>query len=185
MTDRRRSLRALTAALLAVALSLAVAACGSSSTDEKTGLMEGEPVTLGNLQYNVVFSRFLNPHDTEDREYLVGQAPPPADAAYLGVFMQILNKSHDRHEPIPREFKVVDTEEQVFTSLASDSIYALPLGGSIGPEDVAPALDSTPQVGPIGASLVLFEIPDGAAENRPLQLVIPGTDGPASIDLDI
>jgi hypothetical protein len=184
MTDRRRSLRALTAALFAVALALAVAACGSSS-EEKTGLIEGEPVTLGNLQYNVVFSRFLNPHDTEDREYLVGQAPPPPDAAYLGVFVQIINKSHDRHEPLPEEFKVIDTEEQEFTSLASDSIYALPLGGSIGPEDVAPALDSTPQVGPIGASLVLFEIPDAASENRPLQLVIPGTDGPATVDLDL
>ncbi len=184
MTDRRRPLRALAAALLAVGLSLAIAACGSSS-EEKTGLAEGEPVSLGNLQYNVVFSRFLNPHDIEDHEYLVGQAPPPADGAYLGVFVQIINKSHDRHEPIPGEFKVVDTEDQEFTSLASDSIYALPLGGSIGPEDVAPALDSTPQVGPIGASLVLFEIPDAAAENRPLQFVIPGTDGPASIDLDI
>ena len=184
MTARRRSLCLLGAALLGAILSLSIAACGSSS-DEKTNLLEGEPVTLGNLQYNVVFSRFLNPHDIEDHEYLVGQAPPPADAAYFGVFVQIINKSHDRHEPIPREFKVVDTEDQEFTSLASDSSYALPLGGSIGPEDVAPALDSTPQVGPIGASLVLFEIPDAAAENRPLQFVISGTDGPASIDLDI
>ncbi len=180
MTARRRLL---CAALLGALLSLSIAACGSS--DEKTGLMEGEPVTLGNLQYNVVFSRFLNPHDIEDHGYLVGQAPPPADGAYLGVFVQIINKSHDRPEPIPAQFKVVDTEEQEFTSLASDSTYALPLGGSIGAEDVAPALDSTPQVGPIGASMVLFEIPDGAAESRPLQFEIPGTDGPASIDLDI
>lgn len=184
MTDRRRPLRALSAAVLAVALSLAIAACGSHS-EEKTGLIEGEPVTLGDLQYNVVFSRFLNPHDTEDRDYLVGQAPPPADGAYLGVFVQISNESHDRRQSIPDEFKVIDTEEQEYTSLASDSLYALPLGGSIGPEDLAPALDSTAQVGPIGASLVLFEIPDAAAENRPLQFVIPGTDGPASVDLDI
>ena len=184
MAARRRPLCLLGAALLGALLSLSIAACGSSS-DEKTDLMEGEPVTLGNLQYNVVFSRFLNPHDVEDHEYLVGQVPPPADGAYLGVFVQIINKSHDRPEPIPGEFKVVDTEEQEFTSLASDSTYALPLGGSIGTEDIAPALDSTPQVGPIGASLVLFEIPDAAAENRPLQFVIPGTDGPASIDLDI
>jgi hypothetical protein len=184
MTDRRRSLRALGAALLAVALSLAIAACGGS-TEEKEGLIEGEPVTLGNLQYNVVFSRFLNPHDTEDREYLVGQAPPPDDGAYLGVFLQIINKSHDRSEPIPEEFTVIDTEKQEFTSLASDSVYALPLGGSIGPEDVAPALDSTAQTGPIEASLVLFEIPDAAVENQPLVFEIPGTDGPASVDLDI
>jgi hypothetical protein len=184
MADRRRPLRLLSAAFLAALLSLSIVACGSSS-EEKTDLMEGEPVTLGDLQYNVVFSRFLNPHDVEDHEYLVGQPPPPADAAYFGVFVQIINKSHDRPESIPAEFKVVDTEEQEFTSLASESVYALPLGGSIGPEDAAPALDSSPQVGPIGASLVLFEIPDAAAEDRPLQFVISGTDGPASIDLDI
>ena len=184
MTARRRSVCLLGAALLGALISLSVAACGSSS-NETTGLTEGEPVTLGNLQYNVVFSRFLNPHDIEDHQYLLGQAPPPADGAYLGVFVQIINKSHDRREPIPGQFKVIDTEDQEFTSLASDSIYALRLGGSIGPEDVAPALDSTPQVGPIGASLVLFEIPDAAAENRPLQFVIPGAGGPASIDLDI
>ncbi len=184
MTDRRRLLPPLAAALIAAVLSLSIAACGSSS-EEKTGLIEGEPVTLGNLQYNVVFSRFLNPHDVEDHEYLVGQPPPPADAAYFGVFVQIINKSHQDPEPIPREFKIVDTEEQEFTSLGSESIYALPLGDSIGPEDVAPALDSSPQMGPIGASLVLFEIPDAAAEDRPLQFVIPGIDGPATIDLDI
>ena len=100
MTDRRRPLRALAAALLLVGLSLSIAACGSSS-EEKTGLMEGEPVTLGDLQYNVVFSRFLNPHDVEDHEYLVGQPPPPADAAYFGVFVQIINKSHDRERVDP------------------------------------------------------------------------------------
>jgi hypothetical protein len=184
MSARRRPLCLLLAALLGALISLSVAACGSSS-EEKTDLIEGEPVTLGNLQYNVVFSRFLNPHDVEDHEYLIGQAPPPSDGAYLGVFLQVINKSHDRSEPLPGEFKVIDTQEQEFTSLDSESVYALPLGGSIGPEDVAPAPDSTAQNGPIGASMVLFEIPDAAAENRPLELVIPGTGGPASIDLDI
>jgi hypothetical protein len=184
MTARRRLLLPLLAALIAGLTSLSVAACGSSS-DEKTGLMEGEPVALGNLQYNVVFSRFLNPHDVEDSEYLVGQPPPPADAAYFGVFLQIINKSHEDPEQVPEQFKIVDTENQAYPSLPTKSIYALKLGDSIGPEDLAPALDSSPQVGPIQASMVLFQIPDAAAEDRPLVFVIPGTDGPATIKLDI
>lgn len=184
MIDRRRSLPPLLAALVLGLLALSISACGSSS-DEKTGLMEGEPVSLGDLQYNVVFSRFLNPHDVEDSEYLVAQPPPPADAAYFGVFLQIINKSHEDPVPVPDQFKILDTEDQAYTSIPSDSIYALRLGDSIGPEDLVPALDSSPQVGPIQASMVLFQIPDAASENRPLQFVIPGIDGPATIDLDI
>ncbi len=184
MTDRRRLLLPLLAALILGLVTLTISACGSSE-DEKTDLMEGEPVTLGDLQYNVVFSRFLNPHDVEDRQYLVGQPPPPADAAYFGVFVQVINKSHEDPLVIPEVFKIVDTDDQAFTSLASDSLYALPLDASIGPEDIAPALDSAPQVGPIDASMVLFLIPDAAAENRPLKFVIPGIDGPATIDLDV
>lgn len=184
MTPRRRLLLPLLAALIAGLASLSIAACGSSS-EEKTGLMEGEPVTLGNLQYNVLFSRFLNPHDVEDREYLVGQPPPPPDAAYFGVFVQIINKSHKDPEQVPEQFKIVDTEDQAYLSLPSKSSYALKLGDSLGPEDLAPALDSSPQVGPIQASMVLFQIPDTAAENRPLRFVISGIDGPASFDLDI
>jgi hypothetical protein len=182
--ERRRILLPLFAALILGLATLAVSACGSSS-DEKTGLIEGEAVTLGDLQYNVVFSRFLNPQDVEDREYLVGQPPPPADAAYFGAFVQIINKSKEDPVPIPREFKIVDTEGEAFTSIPSTSSYALPLGDSIGPEDLAPALDSSPEVGPIEASMVLFQIPDAASENRPLQFVIPGIDGPATIDLDV
>ena len=39
--------------------------------------------------------------------------------------------------------------------------------------------------GPIQGSLVLFLIPDDASENRPLELVIPGDGGPATVELDL
>jgi len=59
------------------------------------------------------------------------------------------------------------------------------LGDSVGPEDDVPAADSTAQVGPIQGSLVLFKMPDENKENRPVQLVINGEDGPATVDIDL
>jgi hypothetical protein len=61
----------------------------------------------------------------------------------------------------------------------------LALGAPIGPQDQAPALDSTPQVGPIQGAMVLFSIPTTANDNRPLVLDIPGPGGPAKITLDL
>jgi hypothetical protein len=178
---RRRSTVCLLASLVLAASGLA--GCGESN--EKEGLMEGEPVELGQLQWNVIFSRFLNPSDAEDHAYLVGQRPPPADATYLGVFVQILNKDKEGPQHLPPTLTIVDTEHQSYESLPSESLYALQLGGEIASEDQVPALDSPPQVGPIKGSLVLFLIPDKAAEDRPLELVIPGEDGPATVDLDL
>ena len=147
--------------------------------------MEGEPVELGPLQWNVIFSRFLNPSDEEDQAYLVGQRQPPADATYLAVFVQILNKDKEGPQRLPSTLTILDTEHQSYESLPSDSLYALQLGGRVAAEDQVPALDSSPQVGPIKGSMVLFLIPDKAAEDRPLELVIPGEDGPATVDLDL
>jgi hypothetical protein len=178
---RRRSTVCLLASLVLAASALA--GCGESN--EKEGLMEGEPVELGPLQWNVIFSRFLNPSDEEDRGYLVGQEPPPADATYLGVFVQILNKDKENPQRLPATLTILDTEHQSFDSLPTESLYALPLGGDVSPEDRIPPLDSSPEVGPIKGSLVLFLIPDKAAEDRPLELVIPGEDGPATVDLDL
>jgi hypothetical protein len=59
--------------LLAVVLALAaaamfvLAACGE---EEETEVIEGEPVELGDVSYNVVTTRFLNPDDSQDAEYL-------------------------------------------------------------------------------------------------------------------
>jgi len=183
MTARRRLL-CLLAAVVALSLaSIALAACGSSE-DEKTGLIEGEPVELGNLEYNVLFSRFLNPNDVEDSQYLVGQPAPKSDELYLGVFMQVQNTG-DESEQLPSSVTVSDTEDQVYRPLPSDSPYALQLGAPVGVEDQVPAIDSPPQVGPIEGSMVLFRIADQSTEDRPLTLLIPGEGGPAEVELDI
>jgi hypothetical protein len=178
----RRLLRLLPA-LAVLALSAALVACNTS--EDKRDLSEGEPVQLGDLQYNIVFSRFLNPNDVEDHEYLVGQPAPKPDQLYLGVFVQILNKNKNSPVTVPSGWTITDTEHNTYYPLASRSPYALRLGAPIGPQDQAPALDSTPQVGPIEGSMVLFSIPDSATEVRPIRLIIPGEGGPAEVTLDV
>jgi hypothetical protein len=178
----RRLLRLLPA-LAVLALSAALVACNTS--EDKRALSEGQPVQLGDLQYNIVFSRFLNPNDVEDHEYLVGQPAPKPDQLYLGVFVQILNKNKNSPVTVPSGWTITDTEHNNYYPLPSRSPYALRLGAPIGPQDQAPALDSTPQVGPIEGSMVLFSIPDSATEVRPIRLIIPGEGGPAEIELDV
>ncbi len=52
-----------------------LSACGE---EEESEVVEGEPIEVAGLEYNVQITRFLNPDDTEDAEYLVGQPPAAA-----------------------------------------------------------------------------------------------------------
>jgi hypothetical protein len=172
-------------ALSGVLLVPALSACGAD--DESTSVAEGEPLTLDPLQYNVIISRFLNPDDTEDADFLVGQPPLEGDELYLGVFMQIKNEDEDASAPLPSSFKVVDTQDREYRPIESNSPYALPLGGTVPPDGEYPIPDSTADVGPIEGSLVLFKISTESTEDRPLQLEIPGTTSGESgtVELDI
>jgi len=182
MARRRRIVPSLLAVLLLVAAAFALAACGASNDSKE--VVEGEPVELGELQYNVVFSRFLNPNDNEDAAYLVGQPAPPDGSSYFGVFVEVQNESEEPQE-LADSFTITDAGRQTFEALESESLYALPFGGEVESQEQIPVLDSTPQQGPIEGSLVLFELPASASENRPLTLSIPGPDGPATVTLDL
>lgn len=168
--------------LVLVAAALGVSACGYSS-DEKD-VVEGESVALGDLNYTVVFSRFLNPNDNEDSAYLVGQPQAPPGSTYFGVFFEVENEG-DAAKSLPAELTITDTEHRVFKAIPSESLYALPLGGVIESDEQVPLLDSTPQQGSIEGSLALFLLPASASENRPLVLEIPGVEGPAAVTLDL
>jgi hypothetical protein len=181
--SRDRHLARLLAALTVACAAFVLAACGYSSEGE-TEVVEGEPVELGELQYNVIFSRFLNPSDNEDSAYLVGQPTPPPGSTYFGVFFEVQNESEEP-QTLPHEFKIHDADHQEFVALESESLYALPMGAEVEAEEQAPILDSTAQQGPIEGSVVLFELPASASENRPLILEIPGPGGPAEVTLDL
>ena len=182
MTRLRRNAVPLLAALALAAAALGASACGSESHSKD--VVEGQPVTLGELEYNVIFSRFLNPNDNEDSAYLVGQPAAPPGSAYFGVFLEVQNES-DEPQTLADSFTVTDADHETFEALESESLYALPFGGEVESQEQIPILDSTAQQGPIEGSLALFELPASASENRPLTLSIPGPDGPATVTLDL
>lgn len=182
MPRRTRLVLPLLAALLLGMVALTVSACGYSS--DSKDVSEGEVVELGDLKYQVVFSRFLNPNDNEDAAYLVGQPPLPKGSSYFGVFLEVQNKSEDTQK-LAESFTIKDAEDNTFDAIPSESLYAFPVGGEVESQEPIPAPDSTPQQGPIEGSLVLFELPASASENRPLTLFIAGPEGPAEVKLDL
>jgi hypothetical protein len=182
MPRRTRLALPLLAALLLGLVAMAVSACGYSS--DSKDVVEGEVVELGNLKYQVVFSRILNPNDTEDPAYLVGQPPLSKDSTYFGVFIEVQNKSEDTQK-LAESFTIEDAEHETFDAIPSESLYAFPFGGEVESQEPIPAPDSTPQQGPIEGSLILFEIPASASESRPWTLLIAGPEGPAEVTLDV
>lgn len=168
--------------LAALALAFGLAACGSESHSKD--VVEGQPVELGELKYNVTFSRFLNPSDNEDAAFLVGQDAVPPGSAYFGVFLEVQNES-DEPQKLADSFTITDADHETFEAIPSESLYALPFGGEVESQEQIPILDSTPQQGSIEGSLIIFELPASASENRPLVLSIPGPEGPATVTLDL
>jgi hypothetical protein len=175
--------------VLAVVLALAVtlvgvAGCGDEAEKE---VVEGEPLELGELALNVQITRFLNPNDREDGDYLAGQqVPPPAAQEYLGIFIEIDNEgSEDARLPTAADLSVVDTTGQSFEAVESDSPFALDLGGGIEAHSEVPAPDTPAASGPTQGSIVLFLVPANIGDNRPLELEVShgGEDG--TIELDI
>lgn len=175
-------IRSLFALAAAACLALALGAC---SSEEHGALVEGEPFHVGDLEYTVVFTRILNIDDVEDRAYLEGQDPPAPGHYLVGVFLTIENTSEDNKARIPEDFELVDTEGNSYKPKELDNLYSLPLGAEVGPTDFVPAIDSTAQVGPIGGSMILFEIPDYVTSNKPVELIIPGGEHEARVPLDI
>jgi|SRR5215213_5487291 len=175
MSLPRRLFLPLLAALALALLAVGVSACGYES--HETEVAEGEPVELGDLSFNVTFSRYLNPNDTEDSAYLVGQEnPPPEGETYFGVFFEVQNETSES-QTLPSTVHIMDADGQRYDVLPSESLYAFPFGGEVEEHEQIPVLDSTPDLGPIEGSVAIFLLPEEANENRPLILHIPGADG--------
>ena len=183
MLVNRRLVLPLIAALALAALTLGVTACGYSSDSKE--VVEGEAVNLGELQFIVTFSRYLNPNDNEDSAYLVGQPPPPNGSTYFGVFFEVQNESEEP-QTLPSTLTITDAAEKTYDVIPSKSLFALEFGGEVEPQEQIPVLDSTAQQGPIEGAVALFLLPSEASDNRPLTLHIPGAEGEkAEVTLDL
>jgi hypothetical protein len=169
--------------VLTLAGATSLAACGKDEGELE--VIEGEPVELGDLSYNVQITRPLNLGDDEDSEYLHGQPRPSADQAYLGVFLNIENEG-DSPATIADEFEIRDTQDTVYEPLPSDSPYALELGATVPAEGAIPVPGSTAAAGPIKGAMLLFLIDRVSEQNPPIELEIPGESGETGIvELDI
>jgi hypothetical protein len=185
MSPHRRPLLSLLALLALLALAVGASACGYESDAKE--VEEGAPVEIGELHYNVTFSRYLNPKDSEDEAYLVGQKEAPKGESYFGVFFEVQNES-DHVQPLPQTLTITDTDDQEWEVLESESIFAFPIGGEVEAEEQIPVLDSAAQLGPIEGSVAIFLLPEEASENRPLVLHIPAAEegehgGEVTLDL--
>ena len=107
---------------------------------------------------------------------MAGQPPLGPNQYYLGVFMQIQNKSSSAQR-LPSNFRVVDTVGTRFKPVPSKSLFALKLGGNVAGNGVVPAPETTAANGPIQGSMVLFRINSAAIQDRPLTLDIPSSTG--------
>lgn len=178
---RRASILALTIGLLATGLALA--SCGGEEPGGTEG-SEGEPIVLDDVAYNVGITRFLNPDDAEDHEYLVGQPPARSGTYYLGVFLTIENES-DETRSTASDYTVVDTLDNKYRPLASDSPFALRIGLPVEGDGQVPILDTTAQTGPNQGSLLIFQVNDDVSDNRPLILEVGSAGETGEITLDI
>jgi hypothetical protein len=171
------------ALLVALVLPLALSACGGDD-EASTEVVEGEPLELGDLSYNIQITRFLNPADSEDAEYLVGQPPLEPGTEYLGVFMVIENDSSEP-QPSAESYVVRDTLENEYEPVESRSPYALEVGAEVPGDGQLPLPDTTAQTGPNQGSLLIFKVDDVVSENRPLKLDVDSPDGEGEVVLDI
>ena len=181
-----RSRRALALAfVLALALALVgFAGCGNDLSKEAD---EGVPIKLGDLEINVQETRFLNPSQSDDKDYLQGQQlPTPTGKSYLGVFLTIENTGDDPLRlPANAQVSVTDTTGAAYESIPSHTPFAVPLGSELAGGADIPAPDTAAQSGPVQGSLVLFLVDEGVSENRPLKLEIDFEGETGEITLDI
>jgi hypothetical protein len=174
---------------LALTLTLALLGAGAVGCGEghDTSVDEGIPLKLGDLEFNVQLTRFLNPANREDALYVAGQqVPPPSDKDYLAVFLTVKNTGgDDLHLPTVDEMEIVDTTGGTYHPLVSHSPFALPIAGIVPAHDIVPLPNSAAASGPAQGSFLLFEVDKGVVENRPLELEITSGNEKGSIKLDI
>jgi hypothetical protein len=179
----RRRLSTIT--LLAALAASLVALGGCGAEEEEFHSVEGEPLELGELLYNVQITRFLNPDSIPDSEYLEGAEPLAEGEQYLAVFVRITNEGEEI-EQVPEGFEIETSRDETFEAMEIENAFAMPLGAEIPGEGQIPEVDTPAASGPIKGSMILFAVPEDATEDRPFELLIEGPEGePGVVELDL
>src|SRR4051812_14656936 len=154
--------------------------CGSKSGEGQgrslEAQQEGMYIDYGDLTYQVQLSRFLNPGDPEDKQYLQGlpqgiNPQLPGDETWFGVWMRVKNYSDGALTPT-NDFTIIDTEKNEFRPVPLD-VKTNPFvydPFELQHAQVLPAPDTAAASGPIQGSLILFRLKTDSLQNRPLVL---------------
>jgi hypothetical protein len=180
-----------------VALSTAfvalVAGCGNKDEEHTTAETEGLYLDINGLKYQIEMSRYMNPADVEDKEYLVGLPPgteqPSADETWFGVWVRVENPSEDETLPAAGRWEIHDTQENVYRPIPIDADvnpFAYE-AVDVPPKTVLPLASSAAGQGPIQGSLLLFKLKVASLQNRPLELKFSNGGGgqEGTYDLDV
>ena len=147
-------------ALLAVAATLGLSACGDSHTKVSGGTYAGESganapyLDVGPLVYEVQLSRQLNPFDTEDATYLVGLTPAQQRLApgeeWFGVFLQVYNNAETAHVAAGAlSMRITDTQGNVYRPTLPNATNPFAYRAGVVPaKGRIPALDTVAADGP-------------------------------------
>ena len=167
------------------------AGCGNKEEFITVAETEGVYVDVAGLTYQIQLSRFLNPGDVEDKQYLYGLPAGvpkelPGDEIWFGVWMRVKNYS-EQALTTTDEFKIVDTEgnefEPVPLEVPANPFVYVPI--KLYPSQVLPTPDTAAASGPIQGSLILFRLTAEALPNRPLRFEISQGNEKAEIALDL
>jgi hypothetical protein len=161
--------------LLVCLLAALVALSGCENIRENNAGREGLPEDIGHLEYNVYITRELNLYDVEDQGYYDGKEAAPGHALY-GVFLTVCNPSEvvkSTHWQSASRFEIEDTLGNKYKAipLPKSNVFSyqpqrLKHGACI------PEPGSLAATSPTGGSLLIFDLPLEALENRPLNLLI-------------
>jgi hypothetical protein len=161
--------------IVLAALALVAAGCGRGEGVRTTAETEGLYLEVGGLKYQIQMSRYMNPSDVEDREYLVGlpesTAEPDADETWFGVWVRVQNESGEARRAADT-WEIHDTQENIYRPIPVDTdlnpfVYE---AGEVPPHTVWPLADSAAGQGPAQGLLLLFKVTTESLQNRPLEL---------------
>jgi hypothetical protein len=182
--------RLLTVSAVSLASMGGLAACGAEH-EVKHGETEGVMVETGHLKYQVQISRILNPADWEDRDYLKGL---PAGSRlgngedWFGVFIRVFNETGQPH-PSASQFVMRDTTGKEFRPVQIDT-NANPVAfrsATVAGKSQLPLPNSLGQINTTQGGLLLYKVPSGSFQNRPLVWHVkdPASSDEAEVTLDI
>lgn len=183
MRGLARPLATILALVLALGSATLLGACGGEA--DPRDVEEGESAEIGELAYDVQLTRFLNPGDGEDAEYLVGQPAAPEGESYLGVFMRIQNESDDEDIRSASGYSISDIRGGDYEPVESESPFALDIGGTVPAGNQLPRTDTPAASGVAKGGILIFLVDDAVVDSRPLVLEIEAGEETAAVQLDM